>query len=527
MIPESAQLLELRHHSEIHIKLVGLSLFLVFAAISYWSMPSLVYQSWDSLANAYAVENNPLPLSHGNHPLVHLIQSVAYRVANHLGYDGRALTLLQMLNTLATAASIVVFYVILVRQMGLKIMQAAGWASFLGSGYSILKYAGTADIYSVSLLLLLIAWNSMLVAFARPDPYRLITAGVLIGVAGLAYQFGAILLGAGVLAGFIYQPRKATILGAVILATLVLGYGLLGYLSIGSLEPGELYDWIRGYVGVSSFGRSFSLEGVRLAMDSGSNSLIRKGGETDFHLIRMLLFSIIGFILFMLPFQRRLRTSVHIQTGIYCALPSLIGMPFIIWWDPVLTGRWWLLISPFLTAMLAIGLPDNKRWMWFVPMSLAVTVLLVNQLSGLQYKHKPDLVFEESLQAWIDNSSRNDVLYESDMFTQHLLFWGDRPETISAHLLIYHNDDINNPYRPLEKVIEDAWARGVSVLYTEGLNGYYDDARLAVVGASKDGLYAFFRTYRHEGPVFEYRESSDGPVKQVFRLAPPKTSKHE
>ena len=525
-------MLNLRQHPELHFKLVGFSLFLFFVAICYWSMPSLVHQGWDSLENAYEIENNAIPLRWGNHPLGHLIQSFIYRVAIYFGYEGRALLLLQIVNVLATAAAVVAFFVILVRRMALNITQAAGWAAFLGSGYSVIYFAGIAEIYSLSLLLLLIAWNSMLLAFTRPEALRLIIAGVLIGVAGLAHQFSAILLGAGVVAGFFYLSRKASIvLVGVTLATLVLGYGLLAYLATDSLAPGELFVWVRKYVGESSFGRSFSIEGVWLALDSGTQSLI-KGAETGFYLIRMLLLGIIALIFIGLPLQRRLWTSDHIQAGMYCAFPALIGVLLIIWWDPVLEGKWWLLIAPFLTTMLAFGLPDNKRWAQLVPMSLALSILFVNQLGlednhGLQDRHKRDLVFEESLQAWIDHSSPDDVLYESKVYTEHLLYLANRPETISAHLLIYDNHDINNPYRPLEKVIKAAWERGASVLYTEGLNEYSDDDRLAVVGASQEGLDAFFRAYHHEGPVFEYRETSNGPLKQVFRLVPPITQELE
>jgi len=521
-MPKSAPLFDMRQHPELQFKLVSFSLFLLFAAVCYWSMPSLVHQEWDSIANAGAVEKYPLPLEWGNHPLGHLVQSIIYRVAIYLGYDGRALTLLQIINTLATAASIVVFFVILVRRMALNIMQAAGWAAFLGSGYSMLSFAGTAEIYSLSLLLMLVAWNSMLFAFTHPQPYRLIIAGVLIGLAGLTHQFGAILLGAGVVAGFFYQPRQATVLGAVMLATLVLGYGLLGYLAIGSLTPDELLLWIRGYVGEPIYGRSFSLEGVRLAMDSGTRSLIR-GAETDLYLLRILLLGVIVILLLALPFQRRLWASDHIQTGIYCALPGLVGLPLIIWWEPALEGKFWLLLAPFFTALLALSIPYNKRWAWIIPASLAASVLFVNQLSGLQDEHRPDLVFEKSLQTWIDHSSSSDVLYESNVFTEYLMFLGDRPNTISAGSLFHDDHDINNPYRPLQQAIEDAWGRGASVLYTEGINDYYDDNLLVVIGASRDGLNAFFRSYRREGPVFEYQETADGPMKQVFRLVPPIT----
>jgi len=517
---ERVQLLGSKKDPERQFKVVGFSLFLLFAAICYWSMPSLAYQEWDSLVYAHAVENDPLPLGWGNHPLGNLIQSFIYRVALYLGYDGRALILLQIFNTLVTAASIAVFYVILVRRIEINIIPAVGWAAFFGSGYSMLSFAGTAEIYSIALLLLLIAWNSLLLALSRPESSRLFIAGLLIGLAGLSHQFSAILLAAGVLAACFYQTRRTIVLlGCTIFATLLIGYGLLGYLDTGSFALDGLYAWIKGYVGEPSYGRSLTLEGMQLAMTSGTQSVI-KSAVSGLSPVRILVLGIIVFIFIALPFQRRLWTSRNIKIVIYCALPALIGLPLIIWWDPVLEGKFWLLIAPFFIALLTLSLPSNKRWARFIPVSLAVFTLFVNQLNGLRFEHMPDRVFEASLQAWIDNSSRSDVLYESNNYTAHLLYWGDRPRTTSAGALFYGNDDLNNPYRPLERVIEDAWARGASVLYTEGLNDYLDDDRLAVVGASREGLNAFFRSYHHEGPVFEYQEYSGGPVKQVFRLVP-------
>jgi hypothetical protein len=125
------------------------------------------------------------------------------------------------------------------------------------------------------------------------------------------------------------------------------------------------------------------------------------------------------------------------------------------------------------------------------------------------------------LQAWIAHSSPEDAIYESNRFTQHLLYWADRPHTTSAHVIIYDSEDVQNPYAPLEVIIADAWNRGASMLYTDGINDYYDDERLALFGASQQGIDDFFNSYRLEGPVFEYRENRDGPLKQVFRVLPP------
>jgi len=513
-------------HLDSRYKLTGLLLFSLFTLICYWSIPSLAYQEWDSIENVYVVETFPFPLEWGNHPLVHIIQSLIYRMVNLLGYSGSVLNLLQLINVVATGASVAMLYVILSRRFNLSLIQSAGWAAFLGSAYSVISFAGTAEIYSIALLLLLLAWNSLLLSYSDAKPRRLIMAGVLIGLAGLAHQFSAILLGASSLVGVLNQTRQSiAILWVAVITTLLLGYGMLGYFAVGALSISDIYDWVRGYIGDTSYGRYLSLEGIQLAIYSSTTSLIR-GADTYLEPLRVSVLFLISGIFILLVVQFRSLAAPTLFSFAYPTLPVLVGLPFIIWWDPGLVGKWWILIAPFFIVAFSFAIRKHVYWKQFAPICLAMVVLLVNQLGGLRYEHKPDRVFEQALQTWSENTSREDVLYESNVLTEYLLYMYDRPNTISVFSVLSENRSSNDPYRAFEIIFEKAWERGARVYYTAGLNEYYDE-RLDEMGVSKQGLDKFFRTYRWDGPVFEYRERANGPVKQVYRLLPADTDKTE
>ena len=499
---------------------VAVCLFCVFLLISYWSIPALIHQEWDSIAYAYYVEYMPFEL-YGNHPLGHLIASSLYRVATYFGYVGRALTILQIANIVFTSIAIAMFFVILVRRFQLCIVAAAGWSAFMGSGYSLLNNAGTADIYAVSLLFLLFALYQMLLVLKKYSLWRASLAGVLIGLAAMAHQFNAVLLGVFIIVVFWRQDKAALLtLSISSLCATVVGYCFLGFLVTGSLEFSDIYDWVKGYGGTPTFGRSIAFDQIGVVANSGIQSFLVGGAPSKVMYLRDLL--LVGiFLLLMVSLYRLIKNDTS-NRSVYvaCIVTFVLGVGLILWWDAEIWGKFWILLFPFFTILLVNSLVYG-RLTQFYPIILAAGVLTVNQVNALRFQHQPDHVFEAALQSWIVHTNPDDVLYEANLFTGHLSYWGDRPGAVSANVLIYYGDDIEDPYKPLRQIFNDAWVQGYSVWFTDGLNEYYSDERLSYVGASREGLKSFLDTFRREGPVFEYREYKDGPVKQVFRLLPP------
>lgn len=500
---------------------VAAALFVASCLVSHWSAPSLAFHHWDSLEYAHAVETGGAPLAWGNHPLGHVVFSAFYRGAGTLGYSGRALPFLQQVNAGLTAAAVALLFLTLRTRWRLGLWPAAGWAGVFGSAYAVIHYAGTADIYAPAMFAFVGAWHALLGAAEHPTRGRWMAAGVLAGIAGLTHQFAVVLLGVGAVVLLWRQTRGAALaLGFATLTTLAIGYGVMGYLAIGSLSPAALLAWIRGYAGDPTYGRFLSLDALGIAFYSSTQSLVRGELRSDLELWRWLLLGVVGLVLVAGPWLHRHRTPELRLLQRATLAQCVVGLLLILWWEPGLQGKFWLVLAPLVTAVFATGLP-SRGWLAAVPGVLAVTVLTFNQIAGLQTERRPDIAFEDSLQRWIDHSSRDDVLLESSRFTAHLLFWGDRPGTANVYRLIQASDDPADPYARVRRVIEEAWARDARVLFAEGLDGYYSDDRLAVVGTSRAEYAAFFEGFAREGPVFMYREGTGRPEKQAYRLVPP------
>ena len=54
----------------------------------------------------------------GNHPLGHFLLNSAYGLARGLGYDGRALPLFQLINSLLSGVTVAVFFVLELKLLG-------------------------------------------------------------------------------------------------------------------------------------------------------------------------------------------------------------------------------------------------------------------------------------------------------------------------------------------------------------------------------------------------------------------------
>jgi hypothetical protein len=285
------------------------------------------------------------------------------------------------------------------------------------------------------------------------------------------------------------------------------------------VSPSALLAWSRGYAGDPTYGRFLSLDALGVAFYSSTQSLVRGELRADLEIWRRLLLGVVGLVLLTSLWLHRRQTPARRPLLGATVAPCAAGVLLILWWEPGLQGKFWLILAPLVTAVFAAGLPA-RGWLAGVPGVLAVTVLTFNQVAGLQIEHRPDIAFEDSLQRWIDHSSRDDVLLESSRFTAHLLFWGDRPGTANVYRLIQASGDPADPYALVRRVIDEAWSRDAQVLFAEGLDGYYSDDRLAVVGTSRAEYAAFFEAFPREGPVFTYQEGTDRPEKQAYRLVP-------
>ena len=248
-------------------------LFVALTGLYVASAPALVYQHWDSLEYPHACEARAAKSVWGNHPLGHVVLCGAFRAAVSLGYQGRALPFMRVCNA-AIGATTVVTFVWLLGWLGIQRVRAIAWGLVMAGTYGFWLYAGTADIYGLSILAMLGAWIALLAASFQPSARRFAVAGIAVGVAVVTHQFNGTLLLPAFLVLFLAppagQPRPrvtdVALLGAIAAVLVLAGYWIIGVLSTGSTSLTDLRPWIVGYGADPTYGRSFNPAGVVKAM---------------------------------------------------------------------------------------------------------------------------------------------------------------------------------------------------------------------------------------------------------------------
>src|SRR5215213_683640 len=234
-----------------HRRLVPWLLFIATTAI-YLLFPTRVYY-WDGIAFAQAIENasglKP-SLVHPNHLIYNFVGYVFYKLLHSLGAEVRALTALQILNCLLSAACARVFFSILfdtVRSLYLSICLTLLFA-FSATWW---KFSTDANAYIPSVLFLLISFYLVLPnQKARP---------LLLAVTfffSMAFHQLAVLmwpvfaLGVYLQNGPLSIKRRAfntAYFSAVAAVLIIASYAYLFYLASGSSDLLRLLRWTASY----------------------------------------------------------------------------------------------------------------------------------------------------------------------------------------------------------------------------------------------------------------------------------------
>lgn len=524
----------------VRVAILSVVIFGFFALAYIWASPSLARQHWDSLDYARACEVHGMGAVWANHPLGHVVQCGVFKTSRRLGYQGRALPIMKLVNGVAAAAAVAALFRVMITVLGAGLLRSAGWAVVLGGTYGLWHYAGTADIYSLSILLLIVAWGLTVWSFDRPSRGRSLLAGLAFGTATLSHQFGGVILLIGTI-GLLRLfkgrgwRRPAAGLGVFSIAaavTIVGGYGLLGIRAIGSSSPTDLLWWVVGHGHDPTYGRTFTLDGASVALRSAATTLFHSSALWPIHLLlSVALISGLALSLASAKWIRRLPDRLK-TIALSCGLQCIAGWLLVVWWEPHIVGKFWLLtLPPFVMwcelalAGLSQGVLQSdrasraRRTRLLDAMPLLVGVLLCLDTGAVMLRERqPDVSFERALNAWGEHSSPDDVLIENGQLTAHLLFWEQRLGTVNLYRIIQASKHESDRFVKLREIIEQASRQNRAVLFSPGLREYYSDDRLAVVGVTRQQVLDFFDQYRREGPLFEYQGSDGGDVHPVYRL---------
>ena len=528
-------------------RFVALGLTLVFTGLYLWASPSLAHQHWDSLEYGYATDSRGPNAIWGNHPLGHVLHRAVYAAARGTGYHGHALPLLKALSAVAGGAAVGAFFVLLTQLRTSDVSHGertpatlpgdVGWSLVLGGAYGFWRFAGTADIYTLGALALIAGLIALSSAALRGSIAIAVTAGILTGIATLSHQFTGVLLAAtaiGLLPLWIRhgRTRAAVAIGSLsVAAALVVaaGYAAFGSIALGTLDPSRILSWAKGYSGDPTYGRYLTLLGLSHAIFASTETLVR---HTDggIEIARRIVLA--AGLVWLLIATWRLGRLPHPDCAVARAMvfQCAVGWLLVIWWEPGLVGKFWILLLPgflmwcryALLATAAIRVRPSlsrTRLATIAPVVAGLLVLGYNWTIAMSFERQPNVVFERSLNLWIDHSNPDDVIVETGRFTGHLLFWGRRSNTANVYRLLQEGHNAGDPYAPMRELFTRTQREGRDVLFAPGLSSYFSDDRLSVVGTNANDLIAFFEHYRWEGPLFDYQEDHGHPVKQAFRLA--------
>ncbi len=364
---------------------------------------------------------------------------------------------------------------------------------------------------------------------------------IALGLASLIHQFNFVMLACGMagLAVFGSAAVRRRLLRLAVWTTIVstVGFTMLGALSLPTHSPLRIVKWIVGYGGDPTYGRSFGLRGLAPALYSVAETFLRDPYLPGPRLLWSAVV-LIGILLFLAGLAR-LRRLPSDERPLLAAtsLQLLVGWSLIVWWWPLMYGKWWILTLPMmviwwdralagLTASFSLRAPQAAPRIagaaLAAPLVTGAFLLVFNFVVALDGERRPDAAFERSLAEWVARSAPDDLLIENGRLTAHLIFWSHRPNAMNVYRVLQVGFRAGDPLGAVRRLIDTAIRDGHQVLFGGGLDPYFfTDDLLGLVGTNRRELERCFDAYRHEGPVFSYQEWPASPPTPVFRLLLP------
>ena len=335
-------------------------LLISFSGLYLLFPPDLASQPWDSLQYAYSTEVDGIKSIRGNHPLGHVILIAVFALAKQLGYDGRALTIFQATNGILGGLIVTIFFVILVSIIKIRALYAIGFSLIVGSSNGFRFFAGTGDIYHLSILFSLLVWASLaLVITLKNQPFPVLP-GILTGLSILFHQLNSVLIPVGLVLILLTpasgaQAKKtkikqiAVFIGAAS-AVVVLGYLVLGFIATSSVSLPRVIGWMRGYFGDPTYGRYLDIGSLEIAWLTISQAVLFSAQNTPGAISSGTLAFLMLLMLLGLWSNKVLDTRKQ-AIMIAFTLECLLTWPLILWWEPQNPKFWLLALIPWMILL--------------------------------------------------------------------------------------------------------------------------------------------------------------------------------
>jgi len=234
------------------------ALFTLIAAIYLGFLTKNYF--WDGIAFAQAIESAPQlhpSLVHPNHLIYNLVGYIFYRALQLVGFNLRAVTALQILNSLCSALTAVLLFRILKVTLR-SIYYAITLTLLFAFSATWWKYSTDANAYIPGILFLLLSFYFAL-PLRKPSP---VLVASIYALSLCLHQMAIIFFPVLAFAIFVQDealPQKRRLLNCLLFSVsagvLTLGvYVYVFYLLTGGFNPGHFCRWTLSYAPDDSFG---------------------------------------------------------------------------------------------------------------------------------------------------------------------------------------------------------------------------------------------------------------------------------
>jgi hypothetical protein len=413
-------------HLYVLTTLLGLLLYVPLRSIHY---------DLNGISDARAVESASVRVFSPNHLLYDPLGLVLYHAAQQLGYDGRAIFVLQLLTAVCGAFGLGLAFIAFKRMTEDSV---AAFAATIWLGTSWAYWSFSTDVaYIVPSAMIVLAALAVLVGH-HLSSRRLIAVSGVTSLAILTWQANALLIPILillVLAATHDRPirsraRAVGILCGVTLALTGVVYLIVGVLVYSVRAPSELMRWALNYGGahLPMWGRMGIDRIVPLATTAVASVIplwsglglrtIARGSidpskvPTQLSVLALLL--LVGWS--VITTARDRTTGRYRSFGLPWLLSAyaLFGL-FAFWWDPY-EPKWFVVPNVFLAAVLAIACAEGRGRHWGLPILVACLVVIAagNFSAQIWPRHSQPNPGMQTAECIASHTGGNDLVLAAD-----------------------------------------------------------------------------------------------------------------
>ncbi len=484
-----------------HSLSAGLSSALVFVTSLTLYLLTLTHaHTFDALSYALAVDTKPWQeLFHPHHLGYGPLGAGVLRVTQAMGWSGSAVLPMQVVNALAGATGVALFFG-LIRVVTRRADLALVGALLLGGSYASWSYAVEVEVYTIATVFLIGCLWLIIRLLRAPGVGVCVALGVVQGLAVLFHQTNMLLcVPVGVALLLAEQRVRARLrlafaYGIPLLVVVGGAYLLVGF-GVSAFESwGEFVAWMTAYARTGWWGNAPSRATLGELAQGVTSALAHPAGG-------LLLLLLIGLVMLYLR-----HLMLRYRRLALCLAAWLITYgAFFAWWEPD-NAEFWIASMPPAALLLVLALgASGPRWHAGVVLVLALGAVMVlgNYVAVVQRgsgAYTPQLARAQGLAA---ASLPGDLLVVPDGLQElSLHYYEGRTNAVSlGQFLAAHDGNMDVACERLQERIERALGRGVAVyignevLQPELIDPRYGDPLVERFGLTGEEVRTCFAPY--------------------------------